>query len=142
LAGLRVGYAIASHAALAGLMDRVRGPFNVNRLAQAAALAALEDAEYAQDGVVRTTRERERVRAALVEMGYAPAPSLTNFLFFDAHTDSAGVANSLLPHGVIVKAWRDPGYANFVRVSIGSPEANDQFLAAMQRTAVREAQVR
>jgi histidinol-phosphate aminotransferase len=120
----------------------VRGPFNVNRLAQAAALAALEDDGYARDCVVQTTRERERVRAALIEMGYGPAPSLTNFLFFDAHTDSAELGKSLLPHGVIVKAWRDPGYSNYVRVSIGSPEANDQFLAAMKGVAVGETQLR
>ncbi|MBI3759296.1 MAG: histidinol-phosphate transaminase [Deltaproteobacteria bacterium] len=139
IAGLRVGYAIASDAALVDLMDRVRGPFNVNRLAQAAALAALQDAEYARDCVVRTTRERERVRRALGELGYRPVPSLTNFLFFDVHTDSAELAKSLLPHGVIVKAWRDPGFSNHIRVSIGSREANDQFLAAMQESAMLRA---
>ncbi len=58
LAGLRVGYAVASDASLISLMDRVRGPFNVNRLAQVAAIAALEDVDYVRECIARTTAER------------------------------------------------------------------------------------
>jgi histidinol-phosphate aminotransferase len=135
LAGLRIGYAVASDPSLANLMDRVRGPFNVNRLAQVAALAALEELDFVKQCITRTSRERERVRAALNTMGYDPAPSLANFLFFDAREDAAELAQRLLPHGVIVKPWREPGFTNHIRVSIGSPRSSDQFLAALGKAA-------
>jgi histidinol-phosphate aminotransferase len=131
LAGLRIGYALASDAALIQLMDRVRGPFNVNRLALVAALAALEEREYVQQCISRTGEERERIRQALHALGYHPAPSSANFLFFDAHEDSFELAQRLLPHGVIVKPWREAGFTGHIRVSIGSPRANDQFLTAL-----------
>jgi histidinol-phosphate aminotransferase len=135
LAGLRVGYAVASDASLLGLMDRVRTPFNVNRLAQVAAVAALRDMAHSQDCVARTIQERERVRRALGDLGYRPAPSRANFLFFDAREDSSELAARLLTHGVIVKPWREPGFSEHVRVSIGSPRANDQFLKALSAVA-------
>jgi histidinol-phosphate aminotransferase len=135
LAGLRVGYAVASDASLLGLMDRVRTPFNVNRLAQAAAAAALKDMGHSQDCVARTIQERERVRRALGDLGYRPAPSRANFLFFDAREDSSELAARLLTHGVIVKPWREQGFSDHVRVSIGSPRANDQFLCALSAVA-------
>jgi len=135
LAGLRVGYAVASDASLLGLMDRVRTPFNVNRVAQVAAVAALKDMAHAQDCVARTIQERERVRRALGDLGYRPAPSRANFLFFDACEDASELAARLLTHGVIVKPWREPGFSDHVRVSIGSPRANDQFLNALAAAA-------
>jgi histidinol-phosphate aminotransferase len=135
LAGLRVGYAVASDASLLGLMDRVRTPFNVNRLAQVAAVAALKDVAHAQDCVARTVQERERVRSVLGDLGYRPAPSRANFLFFNAREDASELAARLLTQGVIVKPWREPGFSDHVRVSIGSPRANDQFLRALSIVA-------
>lgn len=133
LAGLRVGYSIASDASLISLTDRVRGPFNVNRFAQVAAIAALEDMAYVQDCIAQTTRERERVGQKLRELGYQPAPSLANFLFFHAREDASELAKRLFPYGVIVKPWREPGFTEHVRVSIGAPKHNDQFLAALAK---------
>ena len=135
LAGLRVGYAVASDPSLLGLMDRVRTPFNVNRLAQVAAVAALKDVAYAKDCVARTIQERERVRNALDDLGYRPEPSRANFLFFDAREDASELAARLLSRGVIVKPWREPGFSDHLRVSIGSPRANDQFLSALAAVA-------
>jgi len=133
LAGLRIGYALASDAALIHLMDRVRGPFNVNRLALVAALAALGESHYVQECILRTCEERGRVRQALAALGYDPAPSLANFLFFDAREDSFELAQRLLPEGVIVKPWREPGFTEHIRVSIGSRRANDHFLTALAK---------
>jgi len=133
LAGLRIGYALASDRALIHLMDRVRGPFNVNRLALVAASAALEERDFVRECISRTIEERERVRGALQALGYHPAPSLANFLFFDAREDSSELAQRLLPEGVIIKPWREPGFTQHIRVSIGSPRANDQFLAALAK---------
>ncbi len=135
LAGLRVGYGVASDASLISLMDRVRGPFNVNRLAQVAAIAALEDTDFVQECISQTTAERARVAQMLQDLGYNPAPSLANFLFFNAREDASELAKRLFPYGVIVKPWREPGFTEHVRVSIGSSKHNDQFLAALAQAA-------
>ena len=135
LAGLRVGYAIASEVALIVLMDRVRAPFNVNRMAQTAAIAALQDVGYVQSVVSRTLAERERVRAELTALGYRIAPSLANFLFVQAREDAAGLAKRLLADGVIVKPWMEPAFRDHIRVSIGSAESNDQFLTSWKAHA-------
>ena len=135
LAGLRIGYAIGSSAELINLMDRVRAPFNVNRLAQTAAIAALGDPAYVDKVVADTVTERERLRGELEGMGFVIAPSLTNFLFIRAHEDAAALAQKLLTRGVIVKPWREPGFTDHVRVSIGSVAANNQFLAAWKELA-------
>jgi histidinol-phosphate aminotransferase len=70
-------------------------------------------------------------------MGYRVAPSRSNFLFVDAGEDASELALRLLHHGVIVKPWREPGYTGHVRVSIGSPRENDQFLKALAAVAER-----
>jgi histidinol-phosphate aminotransferase len=131
LAGLRVGYGIARDAALIDVIDRARTPFNVNRMAQAAAVAALRETEYVQDCISRTITERERVQGELTRLGYRAAPPSANFLFFNARQDASKLAERLLHYGVIVKPWRESGFADHIRVSIGSPQANDQFLNAL-----------
>src|SRR5580658_8967944 len=136
LAGLRVGYAIASDASLIDVIDRARTPFNVNRFAQVAAAAALEDTDHVHNCIARTIAERERVRAALTTMGYQSSPSVANFLFFDAREDASALAEKMLAHGVIVKPWREPGYKQHVRVSIGLPHSNDLFLTALKKESV------
>ena len=133
LAGLRVGYAIASDASLIDVIDRARTPFNVNRFAQVAAVAALGDIDHVEKCVSRTIAERQRVRAALTALGYRSSPSVANFLFFDAREDASPLAARLLAHGVIVKPWRDLGYQEHVRVSIGLPKFNDLFLSALMK---------
>ncbi|MBR9906166.1 MAG: aminotransferase class I/II-fold pyridoxal phosphate-dependent enzyme, partial [Gammaproteobacteria bacterium] len=131
LAGLRIGYGIVSSPALADLIDRLRTPFNVNRLAQVAAVAALQDTTHLETSLELTMSERSRVAQALKDMGLTVVPSLANFLFFETTQPSEQVHEALLAHGVIVKPWLEPGYTHWVRVSIGSREENDQFLAAL-----------
>ena len=135
LAGLRIGYAIASDPQLISLMDRIRAPFNVNHLAQVAAIAALGDRGYMEDAVRRTIAERERVRTELAHLEFRMAPSLANFLFIQAREDASELAVKLLSKGVIVKPWREPAFRDHVRVSIGLPAANDQFLSAWKAIA-------
>jgi histidinol-phosphate aminotransferase len=139
LAGLRVGYGIASHPSLIHVIDRARTPFNVNRLAQAGAVAGIEEIEFVNNGVAKTIAERERLREELATLGYAAAPSVANFLFFDAHEDAGALSERLLEHGVIVKPWREPGFQTHIRVSIGSRKSNDQFLEALAHVIRREA---
>ncbi len=132
LAGLRVGYAVCSHAEIARVLTAAKTPFNVNAAAQAAALAALKDEAWMQASTARLRSERERTDTALRALGLRVAPSQTNFLFFDAGKDSVGVADALLrQHGIIVKAWRESGYEGFIRATIGSPAENDRLVAAL-----------
>lgn len=131
LAGLRIGYGVVGEAALAGFLDRVRTPFNTNRAAQVAALAALAHASHVEEIVALARAERERMRRALESRNLRVAPSKGNFLFFDCGQDASVCAQRLLRRGVIVKPWKQEGYETFVRVSVGMPEDNDQFLAAL-----------
>lgn len=134
LAGLRVGYGIASDAALAGIGERVRTPFNINQAAQTAALAAWNDPGHMQRAVADTVRERERLAAALRAArlpGLRIAPSAANFLWLDLGRPSAPVHEALLQHGLITKAWKDPGFETCLRVSVGRPDENDAFASAL-----------
>jgi histidinol-phosphate aminotransferase len=131
LAGLRVGYAVCSSARVARMLSVAKTPFNVNSMAQVAAIAALGDAAWMRDATARIRAERERVRAALTRQGLVVAPSEGNFLFVDVRRNSSEVAAELLARGVIVKPWNEPKYANFLRASIGSEAENDLFLEAL-----------
>lgn len=133
LAGVRIGYGIASDARLVDLMSRIRTPFGINHLAQCAALAALADSAHVDASVVHVDGERTRMREALVALGYAPARSYANFLFFDTHEDAIALSQRLLAHGVIVKPWREAGYEGCLRVSLGSAADNDLFVDALTR---------
>lgn len=130
LAGLRVGYGIASDARLVQMLDRVRTPFNVNVAAQTAALAAWNDAAYMQQCVSKTVAQREVLTAQLRSMDVVMAPSATNFLFLDLQRPNGPVTEALLARGVVVKPWKEAGYESFIRVSIASAEDNALFLQA------------
>lgn len=131
LAGLRVGYAVCSSVKIAKMLAAAKTPFNVNAVAQAAAVAALHDEAWMRDAVAKIRVERERVSSALRSMGLRVAPAEGNFLFFDSGRNSAQLAADLLKAGVVVKPWLEAGYQTFVRASIGSVGENDQLLAAL-----------
>lgn len=131
LAGLRVGYAVCSDVEIARVVSAAKTPFNVNGAAQLAALAALADQSWMQASVISIRSERERVAQALRDLGFAVAPSQTNFLFVDSGKDSAKVSRDLLAQGIVIKAWREPGYTQFLRITIGQAAENDRLIAAM-----------
>lgn len=131
LAGLRVGYAVCSSARIAGMLQVAKTPFNVNAMAQAAAVAALRDQSWMREKTALIRAEREGVRAGLESEGLRVAPSEANFLFFDSRRNSTEVAAELLKRGVIVKPWLEPRYQTYLRVSIGDAAENGQFLAAL-----------
>ncbi|MBY5974756.1 histidinol-phosphate transaminase [Ferrimonas balearica] len=132
LAALRIGYGLSNSDALISAMHLVRTPFNVNAVAQAAALAALRAPEGMQAAVADTLAERDRVADALRARGLEVLPSKGNFLFVNVARPSGPVAEALIDHGVIVKPWKQPGYESFLRVSIGLAAENDQFLGALE----------
>lgn len=141
LAGLRIGFGIASSPQLCDFFNRVRTPFNTNAFAQHAAMAALGDEAHLRRTVELALAERARVADGLKQLGMRPAPSKGNFVFFDCGGNAALLAEELLKEGVIVKPWKQPGYETFIRVSIGSVGENDHFLRAMKHSLRRRAEI-
>lgn len=129
LAALRAGYAVAN-AEIVGYLDRVRAPFNVGSLAQAAALASLDDPEHMARYVTLNRSERTRVSAALTAVGLSVAPSQANFLCVGLGRPAAPVYQKLLRQGVIVRPFGTP-LDRHLRISIGLPAENDRLLAVL-----------
>lgn len=131
LAGLRVGYAIST-AAVANILNRVREPFNVNSLAQIAAIAALQDDEYLQKTIQVNAAGRVQLETGLTELGFEFIPSQGNFVTFDTRQNAAELYQKLLAKGVIVRPISPYGMPQHLRVSIGLPEENAAFLQALK----------
>jgi histidinol-phosphate aminotransferase len=119
LAGLRVGTIIA-HQDIIAALQKVRMPFNVNVLAQAALSAALDDEEYLKESVRITVQSREMMAKLLIESGFKPVPSHTNFLLFDAGVDSVELAKLMNEHGVFIRPQKGAGLPNHIRASVPS----------------------
>ena len=130
LAGLRVGYGIMQ-AKVADMLNRVRQPFNVNALAQAAALAALADTEYVEESRALNDAGMREVEAGLVTLGIAYTPSHANFLLIRVG-DGGRIYQRLLAQGIIVRPVANYGLPEHLRVTIGLPEENRRFLAALK----------
>ena len=134
LASLRVGYGYATPE-LASLLDRVRQPFNVNAIAQAAAVAALDDRAFTGMCVAQTRRGLRRLEAGCAGLGLTFVPSEANFLLINVG-DGARVHDALLHRGVIVRPLKLYDLPEWIRVTAGTAEQNERFLAELA-TAVR-----
>lgn len=121
LAGLRVGYAFVPEV-IADAIDRAREPFNVNILAQAAAIAALNDEQYVRDTVELNRRGIETLESVFREVGGTPFSSHANFVMADIGRPAKPVFESLLKRGVIIRSGHVLGMPNCVRVSVGTDE--------------------
>jgi len=135
LAGLRVGFGLMD-AAIAGMLNRVRQPFNVSSVAQAAALAALADTEYVAESARLNRNGLAQLAAALDAMGVGYVPSHGNFLLVHVG-DGARVYEHLLRQGVIVRPVANYGLPEHIRVTVGLPEENRRFLAALGSALAR-----
>jgi histidinol-phosphate aminotransferase len=131
LAGLRVGYGIGP-AELLVEMNKLRTPFNVPGLAQAAALAALGDSEHVRRSVESNRAGLAYLSARLKEMGATFVPSVANFLFVEVG-DGSAVADELLKLGVIVRPMGWMGFPGAIRVSVGRAEENEKFVGAFAK---------
>jgi len=135
LAGLRVGFAIAQPA-VTDLMNRIRQPFNVNSLAQAAAIAALNDKEFLQKGFENNRAGYKQLTAAFEELGLEYVPSHGNFVLVKVGADDGAGARvnvALLKQGVIVRPVGAYGLPQWLRISIGLPQENAKFIEALKR---------
>jgi histidinol-phosphate aminotransferase len=137
LAGLRIGYGIG-HPTLVAEMNKLRTPFNVTSVGQAAALAALDDLEHVRRSVEMNHTERTRLFGELQRVGLQPVASETNFLFVPlAGMDAKGMCDELLQAGVIVRPLAWMGFPEAIRISVGNPEENSKLLAAMAKVMAR-----
>ncbi len=135
LAGLRVGFAMAQPV-LTDLLNRVRQPFNVNSLAQAAAIAALNDKDFLAKSFAVNRDGKKQLQQGFEKLALQFVPSYANFVLVKVG-DAARINLELLKRGVIVRPVAGDGLPEWLRVSIGLPHENQMFLDAL--TAVLKA---
>ena len=135
LAGLRIGFAIAQPV-LTDLMNRIRQPFNVNSLAQAAAIAALNDKQFLEKSARNNAAGYQQFIEAFTQLGLEFVPSHGNFVLVKVGDDDeagARVNLALLKQGVIVRPVGSYGLPQWLRISIGLPQENAIFIAALTK---------
>jgi histidinol-phosphate aminotransferase len=131
LAGLRVGYALC-HPEVATTIERFRETFNVNHVAQVAALAALEDEDHVERTRLHNASAREAMRVALQGMGLHVSPSQGNFVLVDFGRDATDIENALMQCSVVVRPMGGYGLHTCLRVTVGLEDENARFLLAMR----------
>jgi len=132
LAGLRVGYGLGP-GELLGYCARMRNTFSVSSVAQAAAIAAIDDADHIRRVVENNLMQSRVLSQGLSALGYRVVPTSANFVYCDLGEDAAAVANRLQDEGVAVRPLGHWGAPNCIRVTVGTPEQNHAFLQAARR---------
>jgi histidinol-phosphate aminotransferase len=130
LAGLRVGYMLASEPMI-DYAERARPPFNVNRLGQVAALAALGDDDHVRRSVEANEAAKSFFYQELASLGLPYIPTRTNFMAVGVGRPGAEVSGPLLERGFITTALDGWGVPNHIRFSFATPEENEAFVAAL-----------
>lgn len=134
LAGIRLGYAIG-HADLIEGLVRVKDSFNsypIDSLAIAAGVASFEDQDYFKQVCNKVIASRDHVTRELIELGFDVIPSAANFIFAThPQFDASELANGLRKQGVIVRHFSQDRVADYLRITIGTPEENQQLLAVL-----------
>ena len=131
LASLRVGYALGNPQVV-DMINRVRQPFNVNSVAQAAAVAALQDTDFVQQAFALNQRGMVQITYGLSKLGLEYIPSFGNFVSFKI-ADAMRVYRRLLELGVIVRPIANYDMPEYLRVSIGLETQNEKFLSALKQ---------
>ena len=132
LAGLRIGYGMGP-AELLSYCAQMRNTFSVSSLAQAGALAALEDQKHVERTVTTNASHAQVIGVALSEMGFRVVPTSANFLYCDLSEDAGAIAERLRVEGISVRPLRGWGAPTCIRVSIGTQQQNQAFLNAIHK---------
>ncbi len=130
LAGLRIGYGLGA----AGLLDelnKIRGPFNTTGVAQAAALAALDDHDHVRRSVEANNEGLAQLAAGMKALGVHCVPSVANFVLAEFGYDTEALCRELTKLGVIVRPMRWMGFPQALRISVGTRAENEKFLSAL-----------
>lgn len=131
LASFRVGYAVCSEE-VAGYLNRVRPPFNVNSLAQVAAVESIEDSSFFAECARKNREGMLYLYSALEEMGLTFIRSQTNFLMVNVKQSGQEVFKKLLQKGVIVRFDKGFGMPEWIRVTVGTMDENKLFINALK----------
>ena len=134
LAGLRLGWLVGD-AALIAALDAIRDSYNIDRIAQVVACAALDDPAWMQANVARIVASRGRLTDALRARGWTVADSATNFLWASPPVygpDAQAVFRALREQAVIVRYWNAPRLRDFLRITVGTDAQCDRLLAALE----------
>lgn len=134
LAGLRLGYALASREVVATL-ERLRSPFNTSRIAQSAGVAALQDVEHLSRSRASNRAGLHMLQAELGRRGIRHVSSVANFLLVDFERPGEDVYRGLLKHGVITRPMAAYGFPQAVRITVGAEAENARLLAALDHLA-------
>lgn len=135
LAGLRIGYGVM-HPDIAAELKKAKDVFNVNHLAEMAAVAALSDQKFVSASAANNHSEREHLISELHSAGFAPLPSEANFLFVPLAKSQESIFEAFLKSGILVKMMSLPGFSLGMRVTIGQKEANEAFLRVINSFAI------
>lgn len=130
IAGLRIGYTLASQE-LTGVMERVREPFPVSRVAEAAALAAVDDEEFKSRVLANNEESKRFFYQSFDRLGLSYAKTHTNFMFVDLKTDAKAAVQALLERGYLIRPgtpWKHP---SFLRITFGTMDENRGFVDAL-----------
>lgn len=130
LAGLRIGYGLGP-AAMLNELNKIRGPFNTSGVAQAAALAALDDREHVRHSIDTNNAGLAQIAGGLKELGIRFVPSVANFILAEFGYDTDPLSEELAKRGVIVRPMRALGFPQAIRVSVGTRAENDKFLTVL-----------
>lgn len=131
LAALRVGYGMGRPEIIKAL-HQVREPFNVNTVAQAAALASLQDPDQVPRSRKANSEGRDYLNAQFERLGLSGVPTQANFIIVDVKRESAPVSEALLRRGVIVRSGHQLGLPTYLRVTIGRPHENERFIRELE----------
>jgi histidinol-phosphate aminotransferase len=133
MAGLRLGYALLAPK-LAGWLERIRAPYNINAAAVVAALATLADPEPVRANVARLIAERERLGESLAALTWLePLPSQASFILCRVRDRTAReIVDALAQRGILIRGFSSPTMAGYVRIGVGRPDQNEKLLAALR----------
>ena len=133
LAGVRIGYGFAHHTLIESLM-KVKEPFEPSFVAQAAGLGALEDMEFLLESIETNKTGMAYLKKELDQLGVMQIPSAANFIttVWESEEKANNLVQELLENGIIVRSLKDFGWPNCIRISIGLPEENQQFIACIK----------
>lgn len=141
LAGLRVGYVLCSDSGVADVLRAVRPIFEMTSPSLAAATAALGDFAHLRTMLRITAEGRAQLITGLRALGFHPLPSSANFVTTDLRRPVASILDDMACHGVLVRGVADPGYENFLRITVGLPDHNTRALAVLEQALSHHAAI-
>jgi len=132
LAGLRIGYGVTTRE-IAGILNKIREPFNINRFAQVAALAALKNSIFLKKVLSYVNNEKKYLYRELEKCKLSFSESATNFVVINFKKNTEGLYNYLLKQGIIIRELKGWGLVNYFRVTVGLGRENKKFISCLKK---------